>query len=264
VGDCEGAVFPEARDCLSAADNDCDGMVDNARDEVCPCAVDGAHVCVEDAPTDWEGPMAMATAAATASSPSCTGTGYERQVLTKFGAINMGSATCGCECGSPASQSCGQIDMQRGTVSCFVLTSTISAAEYSNMTPGSCFSVPGGGENFYPYATYTGGACTPQPTSNIVDATFTERMTACETNSASPAGCAAQSQCVPELDNPLETFCIYRDGDNACPSGPYTERTLYYDTIDDGRSCTACTCGTATGSCTGTWTSCEPPVRARS
>src|SRR6185503_4066212 len=65
-GPCEDAVLPEARDCMSPLDNDCDGSVDNARDDVCPCAVDGAHVCLENAPTGWEGPMAMATAGGTA------------------------------------------------------------------------------------------------------------------------------------------------------------------------------------------------------
>jgi hypothetical protein len=85
---------------------------------------------------------------------------------------------------------------------------------------------------------------------NLVDARFTERMTACETTGL-PAGCAAEAQCLPELVNPLDTFCIYHDGEVDCPSGPYTERTVYYDTIDDSRTCGTCTCATSTGSCSG-------------
>jgi hypothetical protein len=256
--DCEDAVLPGARDCLSAADNDCDGVADNERDDECPCAVDGARVCVEDAPAGWEGPMAIASAAATASSPSCTGTGYERQVLTKFGAIDMGSATCGCACGAPA-HSCGAVNMQRGSVSCFQLTTVVSAVEYPNMAPNTCINVTGSGQNFYPTSNYTGGMCPPQPTSNFVRARFTERVTGCETNDASPAGCAAASQCVPALDNPLDSFCIYRDGDHACPAGPFSARTLYYDTLDDPRSCTTCNCGVSTGSCTGRVTFVQQP-----
>ncbi|HEX6276461.1 MAG TPA: hypothetical protein VFZ53_25645 [Polyangiaceae bacterium] len=250
-GDCEDAVLPEARDCLSAADNDCDGVADNERDDECPCAVDGEHVCVDDAPTDWEGPMAIATAAATASSPSCTGTGYERQVLTMFGAVDMGSAMCGCACSPPGSMSCGPVNIQAGTSSCIQLQTVVGPAEYS-LNAGTCQNVNGGGWNFYPTSAFSSsGSCTPQPSSNFTRARFTRRVTGCETNTGSAAGCAAASQCVPTLDNPLEKFCIYRAGAVACPSGPYTERTVYSDTVDDPRSCSACTCGSATGQCTG-------------
>jgi hypothetical protein len=249
-GNCEGAVFPELRDCMSPDDNDCDGSPDNLRDDTCPCAVDGAHVCVEDAPTDWDGPMALASAAATAPSPSCTGTGYEVQVLTKFGAIDMGSAMCGCTCGTPSNQSCGAIQVQAGSTSCVVLQSTIGTPEHT-LNPGQCVNVNGSGINFYPDSNYSGGSCTPQPSSNIVRARFTERVTGCETNDASPAGCSAGSQCTPVIDNPLEAYCIYRDGDHPCPSGQYSVRTVFHDTIDDPRSCSSCTCGTSTGSCTG-------------
>lgn len=258
-GDCEGAVFPEERDCLSAADNDCDGEVDNTRDDECPCAVEGTHVCVEDAPLDWEGPMAIATVSATASSPSCTGTGYERQVVTKFGAIDGGSATCDCDCGTPA-HSCGSPQMHRGGESCLQMQTVVGPIEYPNMSPGTCFNLAGsGGQNFYPFSNYTAGACTPNATVAITRARFTERVTGCETNAGSPAGCAAQSQCVPELVNPLEAFCIYRDGDHACPNGPYSARAQYFDTVDDTRSCSSCSCATSTGQCSGSVTFVRQP-----
>src|SRR6185436_11267958 len=75
--------------------------------------------------------------------------------------------------------------------------------------------------------------------------------TACETNDSSPAGCAAQAECVPELVNPLQAFCIYKTGENSCPAGPYSAQTIYYEDFSEGRSCSACSCGAPMGRCDG-------------
>ena len=77
-------------------------------------------------------------------------------------------------------------------------------------------------------------------------------MVACETNDSDPAGCGSGEQCLPDLASPLEAWCIHRTGTHACPSGPYSERTIYYEDFDDNRSCSACACGPASGSCEGT------------
>jgi hypothetical protein len=254
-GDCEGDVNPAARDCLSPNDNDCDGSPDNLRDADCPCAVDGAHACVEDAPVDWEGPMALATAAGSGSAPLCSGTGYERQVLSLFGGLDTGAQNCGCTCGTPAGMSCTQsICMHRTSTSqqCQLAGQNImDTCEYT-LSPGQCTaSLPTG---FYKpmYPTWTAsGTCPAAPTVDIGTAVWTERMVACETNDADPAGCAALAQCMPELANPLDAWCIYRNGTHACPSGPYSEQTVYYAGMTDTRSCSACTCGSPTGICQG-------------
>jgi hypothetical protein len=253
-GPCEGAVFPAERDCLSPDDNDCDGEPDNVRDTTCPCAIDMAHACVEDPPTDWEGPMALATAPGSSSPPLCTGTGYERQALSLFGDLDEGTSTCDCDCTTPTG-TCGQsICVHRTATSqqCALAGNNImDMCEYT-VSPGQCFSAATTG--FYkpmaPQFTATSG-CTAQPTEDIDTATWNRRMVACETNDTSPAGCPAQSQCMPELDNPLEAWCIYRTGDHECPSGPFSVRTVYYASFTDTRDCTQCTCGSATGSCQG-------------
>jgi hypothetical protein len=46
-GPCVGAVFPSARSCASEDDNDCDGLPDNAVDNVCTCVVGDTQVCGE-------------------------------------------------------------------------------------------------------------------------------------------------------------------------------------------------------------------------
>jgi hypothetical protein len=90
------------------------------------------------------------------------------------------------------------------------------------------------------------------PTEAIEEPAFATRLVACETTDRDATGCSTAELCVPELVSPLEAVCIYRVGTHACPSGPYSELTVYYDDFTDDRSCTTCTCGTLTGTCEGT------------
>jgi hypothetical protein len=41
--------------------------------------------------------------------------------------------------------------------------------------------------------------------------------------------------------------CIFRSGDVACPLSGYSEKHVVYETTDDTRGCSSCTCGGATG-----------------
>jgi hypothetical protein len=248
---CEGAVLPESRNCQSSDDNDCDGDPDDVRDAECPCASGGTHQCVSDAPTDWLGPMAVATAAATASSPSCNATGYERQVLSLFGALDEGSAACGCACSEPASMNCPSMIslVRKGNSAPFTC---LTASPYVTVASGNCTGTLPDGYLYGPRApAFSSGNCTPQPTTDIESPRWMRRMVACETNEIDPAGCSSGEHCLPELVTPLETWCIYRTGTHDCPAGTYSERTTYHEDFDDGRSCSSCTCGTPTGSCDG-------------
>lgn len=252
---CEGATLPGARDCRSSADNDCDGEPDNVIDDVCPCASDGEHRCVGDAPADWLGPIALATAAGSAAAPSCTATGYERAVLSKFGGIDEGDVNCGCTCSAPGNMTCtGTPGLHRVTssVNCVQIGLQVNDPVEYNVPANTCVNVQSGRLKAVGRSFSSSGSCTPQPTNDIDDAVFRRRMVACETNDASTAGCAAAELCVPNLVAPLEKFCIYREGEHECPTGtPYGARTVYYDELDDGRSCSTCTCGSATGTCQG-------------
>lgn len=252
---CAGATLPRARDCRSSADNDCDGEPDNVIDDECPCDSTGGRRCVGDAPADWSGPVALATAAASASAPSCSATGYERAVLSQFTDVNEGDATCACTCSAPGNMRCtGTPGLHRVTssINCVQIgLSGTDPVEY-DVPEGACVSVPQGRLKAVGHSFSSNGSCTPQPTSDIDEAVFRRRMVACETNDASAAGCGAAQLCVPNLVAPLESFCIYREGEHDCPRDtPYTSRTIYLDDLDDGRSCSTCTCGSATGVCQG-------------
>lgn len=52
---CTGSVGPGPRSCSSSADNDCDGLPDNTRDVVCPCAPGETRSCGELAADETRG-----------------------------------------------------------------------------------------------------------------------------------------------------------------------------------------------------------------
>jgi hypothetical protein len=62
-GDCVGAVFPKARDCSSAQDNDCDGQPDNTVDDVCRCPAQASQSCDARPGLDGKGPCKAGTQA---------------------------------------------------------------------------------------------------------------------------------------------------------------------------------------------------------
>jgi hypothetical protein len=70
---------------------------------------------------------------------------------------------------------------------------------------------------------------------------------ACTT--AVPIPCDGESGvCIPSFYGQAQ--CIYHEGDVACPGdfSPYSEKHVFYASLDDTRSCTPCSCGTPVGS----------------
>ena len=255
-GDCEGGIGPMERDCQSSDDNDCDGQPDDIVDETCPCASDGQHTCLETAPTDWSGPIALATVPASAPAPSCNST-YERDVLSLFGSLDEGPEICGCACGTPSGMSCAQpvaIHFIQGTVTpvqCGLPMSVDDEPEYE-VNYNQCPIVSGTG-TYKPIRPRfsASGSCTANPTVDVGPAGWTRRMTACETTEQNGAGCANEELCMPNLTGSFEAWCIHRDGEHACPTGSYSEQSVYYEAFDDQRSCAACSCAAPTGTCQG-------------
>jgi hypothetical protein len=56
---------------------------------------------------------------------------------------------------------------------------------------------------------------------------------------------------MPNLTGSFEAWCIYRQGEHACPAGSYSEQSVYYEAFDDQRACSACSCAAPTGTCQG-------------
>jgi hypothetical protein len=67
-----------------------------------------------------------------------------------------------------------------------------------------------------------------------------------------PDGPVDRSVCLPDdLLSPGFALCIFRDGEHDCPDDPgtvFTERHIFYQSVQDDRQCSTCTCGAPTGS----------------
>ncbi len=67
-----------------------------------------------------------------------------------------------------------------------------------------------------------------------------------------PKGPVDRSICLTDdLAPPGFAVCLYRAGEHECPDGPgavFTERHIFYQGVQDDRTCSACTCGAPTGS----------------
>ena len=216
-----------------------------------PCGPAGARLCIDDAPAEWSGPVALATGPSAADAPSCQATGYERRVLSLFGGLDAGSANCGCSCSAPSDMSCAQ------TISLWYSADPLACIVALDLDPlytlaaGECRSPLNSGSYMAERPAFIADACTPERTAEIVPAVWTQRVVACATNEGTSSGCEGAQHCLPALADPLEAWCIHRDGEHDCPVGAYAERSVYYADLEDDRSCTPCSCSAATGECSG-------------
>jgi len=64
-----------------------------------------------------------------------------------------------------------------------------------------------------------------------------------------PTRCETNGSCVPALGQGQQ-LCVFASGDVGRPAG-FTRKLSTSDDVTDGRSCSACTCGAPTGSCSG-------------
>jgi len=95
----------------------------------------------------------------------------------------------------------------------------------------------------------TPATCEAQEVSTVPPVQWTSAATMC----AAPArgGDCGEERCTAEPPEGLESsLCISRDGENECPGGDYTQRSVYYRSNEDTRTCSACTCDGA-ASCGG-------------
>jgi hypothetical protein len=95
------------------------------------------------------------------------------------------------------------------------------------------------------------GACTAQQTGGIPTPSFQDSARACAANTTQ-GSCDPAQVCVPPAQ-PGFQLCLYQAGVHSCPAG-YDKPETYYGSVNDTRSCSACSCAAPTGTCSGTFT----------
>lgn len=102
-----------------------------------------------------------------------------------------------------------------------------------------------------PEATYS---CeVPDQTPTIPPLTWSTAAVGCAPPTPSIYGCGASRLCLPNPTSPFESrLCISKSGDKACPTQTYTQKTLFYTSVSDTRTCTPCGYTTTPISCDAT------------
>jgi hypothetical protein len=244
-------------DCSNGVDDDGDGKIDCADSEC------GAWICAANAPTGWTGPSLLYEG--DAKPPACDGS-YGTIAMRGGTAASGDAAQCTCTCSgggscasflafaSGAQGNCSDAACVANVdTSCTELSSSClsTATSYvqTRLPPGST------------------SCAAPTQSTSIGDANWAKYALACSPGSAPRrGGCDPGNVCAPPTPF-AGHFCIVKQGDQACPSGPYTDRHVYYTAIDDTRDCTACTCDQ---DCSYSWkiyddadTSCATPLATK-
>ena len=237
-GECNGG----AEDCANGKDDNCNGLVDCA-DPVCQGA---GYTCTPPAPTGWNGPVAWFNASGD-TIPSCAAP-FVTQGAGGHSGINAPAAQCSCGCTGPTNVQCNQVGVTYySDTNC--QTSVGGAALPANfcVTTGSGSSVAAQAQ-----ATAFNGNCGSNPSKTLPTISWSNSEAVCTYNAPSDTGgCTSGSLCMQQPPSGAYVkACVWQNGDVMCPGTPYSQKAVFYTSVDDERNCAACTCSASAGSCT--------------
>ncbi|HEX4517018.1 MAG TPA: hypothetical protein VH054_25900 [Polyangiaceae bacterium] len=236
-GECNGG----AEDCANGKDDNCDGLVDCA-DPVCQGA---GYACTAAAPSGWNGPVAWFDAAG-GTIPSCAAP-YATQGSGGHAGITAPAAQCGCGCTGPTSVQCNQVG-----VTYYSDNNCQTSAGGAGLPTNFCVTT-GSGSSVAAQAQPTAfnGNCGSNPSKTLPAISWANSDAVCTYNAPSDVGgCNNGSLCMEQPPTGANAkACVWQSGDVACPGAPYTQKTVFYTSVDDQRDCTTCTCTATAGSC---------------
>jgi hypothetical protein len=224
----------------STGETTTDGSSSGAIEEM-PCD----DLCLPIAPSGWHGPAALIRSSSADAEPAC-GTSHPVALATLISDLVAPAAECDCYCDDAVGAEC-----EAAIARVYDNPGCEGVADDSFDVGMGCTNNPTGqGWWKVEFAPPSGGECAPIESSTIGDVGFT-RWTLC---GAEPlAGeCGADESCTPTPGGDFEeSQCIWIEGDVACPSTEFTERTLVHGGVVDDRSCSECSCSAPSGVCDG-------------
>jgi hypothetical protein len=213
---------------------------------VCP----STHTCAEEAPVNWTGPVALSLSD---TQPACFG-GYPVSLGEYVTDLDPGAASCSCSC-EPASgiQCANGVDLcYAPATKCFA--SACMLGPNITLAPDVCTSLPTNdtGKVVATVKAPTNvGSCAATPNFTLPTPAWGTQAKACDGAAIVPEVCESGEVCTPTGVAPFDKICITRVGEVACPSQFYSEQHVVYESFTDTRSCSACSCGSASSSCGG-------------
>lgn len=258
-----GSAGSGNEDCLNGVDDDGDSDID-CEDSDCTAG----YTCSAPLPPGWNGPVVYYEGPS-AGAPGCNASGgYPQPAETANSGFTPGSPTCpSCSCGAPSGTSCnaevvffdgaacGGSGCWGGSPAYCTGGSPLTvgtACKPQNLCSDATGLVPTSA--VFTNVQASGGTCTSSSTGteDIPTPTFTNTVRACGGAPGSGTGCGTGAVCLPKPQAPFSSsICIYKAGDSVCPSGAWSQKSLFHKSFNDTRDCSACACGGVTGGCNG-------------
>lgn len=243
-----------------------------------------AYACVPAVPSGWTGPFELFEGA---QAPAGCGTDYPTQAYAGNAGIQVPPAMCNCTCNPATGESCtlpGPNDPNTpGTVDGILVTDEPCGTQFfcavGLETPPNwnwaCYGTDGAPPNQSTCGananmncnatapagngpctqsvrvnplTLSGGSCTANSQAPTLPAvTWTTEALACGDAAEPGTGCTGGATCLPIPSGGFRSgMCIMQAGMASCPAQFPTSFTFFGSTTD-GRSCTACACGSPSG-----------------
>ncbi len=204
---------------------------------------DGSNHCVT-TPATWKGPITYAQY--TGGAPACP-TPYPGSALTAHQNLKPGSASCSCTCGA-ISLTCPTAVIGTGysSTNCATGVGTITMPINSCIVASNYATT-----NSFNFKIGAAGSSCGSPTVNntLPKPAWGGDVRICEGVKDVAPGACGSGICVPTTGSPYGSTCIYKAGDNACPSGFTGSREVVYGGYSDTRACSACTCNKQNATC---------------
>jgi hypothetical protein len=201
--------------------------------------------CVANAPNGWHGPAALVRSAGADEAPECAGS-HPLALATFVSDLVVQSAICDCNCGEAVGVTCDAATAR--VYSNDDCTGLLDSFDVGLSCENDLDPVEGWWQ--LAFAAPSGGSCDALPTSEVPAVEYT-RWTLCG-GEALAGDCDIGESCATPPSAAFEASqCVWREGDVACPTGAYTERTLVHGEISDDRACGECSCAAPTGICSG-------------
>jgi hypothetical protein len=193
-------------------------------------------VCEADVPGGWSGPTAVTIADA---APTCETPDLGNIELALHDESLSPSAECACACDDAVGVNCDASPVQ---ITHYSNDDCTNVNETATGTLGNCVSMCCGGQSanyIEPAADVSTASCVSTTLADTKAApAWARHLVGCGPVESEDCG---GDRCFDQRGD--SALCIYRSGDDACPPGPFSARSIWYASLDDTRGCEPCGCG---------------------
>jgi hypothetical protein len=231
--DAGDACVATAEICNDGVDNDCNGLADCADPS---CSV--GFVCTPPIPQGW-----TLLEYADTRPPSCSPY-YGSELDLIEGPVSGQPASCSCGCtvdpADPGSCTRGTLKVySNGALGGCVTLSPVDLAGNDGACTVKQLSSVMNAKAQAAALPYTPGKCTTSLNKTVPAATYVAQGKSCALAAPTGGGCAT-GVCAPRPASPFGV-CVVKTGDIPCV-GKFGKRHVVSTTVNDSRSCTACSC----------------------